>query len=153
MYVCIIQCSSMSCTNLQDKMKASIIDINKQHTNKIAQLTNELREPTCKHITRAMLSEMKPRYLETDPCALSEIFLREQTILVRLLQWSKADQLDLIVVKTASDFDSNDAQTRSSLTYIMLLMMNLEYINKRMSSSQNVNVWLSCANKISGKIR
>ena len=44
MYVCIIQCSSMSCANLQDKMKATIIDINKQHTNKIAQLTNELKE-------------------------------------------------------------------------------------------------------------
>ena len=74
-----------------------------------------------------MFSEMKPRYLEMDPCALSEIFLREETIVVRLLQWSIADQLGLIAVKTASNFDSNDAQTRSSLTYIMLLMMNLEY--------------------------
>ena len=27
-----------------DKMNSSIIDINKQHTNKIAQLTNELKE-------------------------------------------------------------------------------------------------------------
>ena len=44
MYVYIIQCSSISCANLQDKMNASIIDINKQHTNKIAQLTNELKE-------------------------------------------------------------------------------------------------------------